>query len=137
MSAPLRELPVLLHDAALFDEGQAMALCREIGSWAPRAGRKPDRLGIFGGRLFDVRRNGRWSAEHHDEVDSAWNVGQAGVRCQPGDIGTIGADWNDVVAFMREVLRDLVTVTIGTRAGADDRDCSGPLQDVSHEALGR
>jgi hypothetical protein len=114
-----------------------MPLCHRIGSWAPRAGRKPDRLGILGGRLFDMHRNGRRSAEHYDEVDGDWNVGQAGERRQPGDFCTIGADWNDVVAFMREVLCDLVTVTIGTRAGADDRDCSGPLQDVSHDALGR
>jgi hypothetical protein len=127
MSAPLQELPVLLHDAALFDERQPMVLCRHIGGRAPRAGRKPDGLGTFGSRLFHVCGNSGWSAEHDDEVDGAWDIGQAGVRCQPGDIKTIRADGNDVVPFMREISCDLVTVAIRTRAGADDRDCSGAL----------
>jgi hypothetical protein len=114
-----------------------MAPCREIGGRAPRSGRKPDRLGAFDSRFLHVCGDGKWSPKHDDEVNSAWNIVQAGVGRQPGDIRAIGADWNDVVAFMREILRNLVTVTIGTRAGADDRDRSGPLQHVSHDALGR
>jgi hypothetical protein len=127
MSAPLRELAVLLHDAALFDEGQAKLLCRHIGSRAPRAGREPDCLSTFGSRFLHVSGDGTRSAEHDDQIDGTWDIGQAGVRCQPGDISTIWADRNDVVAFMREIVRDRMTVTVGTRAGADDRDCSGAL----------
>jgi hypothetical protein len=127
MSAPLRELPMLLHDAALFDERQPMLLCRPIGGEAPRAGRKPHRLGTFGSRFLHVCFDGTRSAEHDDEIDRTWDIGQARVRWQAGDISTIRANRNDVVPFMREISRDLVTVTIGTRAGADDRDRSGAL----------
>jgi hypothetical protein len=110
--------------------------CRGAGR-APRAGRKPDRLGTFGSRLLHVRGNGGRCAEHDDEVDGTRDIRKSwhtspGQRHQP-----IRAHRNDVVTFMREIARDRMTVTFGTRAGADDRDRSGPLQHVSHDALGR
>ena len=74
MAALLRQVTVLLSDAALLDERQAVSVRGVFSLSAPNARWKPDRFNVFGSSLAEVDRNRVRAAKDHDEIDWTRNV---------------------------------------------------------------